>query len=402
MPALGACAAALLLPLLCLGHAPPPVITAGKLSLTLTADQNVRALGLSGAAGADGFSFTAAGGPGAQLGDATIHARPAAGAGAWNSWASSGATPVPAGACAALVPRRPVVRGARQKAALLGPPRVGARAAGFPPPRLQGRQPGGSAARDWRRGDRHAVRVGGGLVRGRLGVHVLRPGRHGRARVRHRHPAERQARGADDHDGRRRRAVQGGQAWVPHEPGSVGRVRGQRAGCRASARPRHWPSCRPRHGEEGGERRGRRGRQLALPHKGVCRRVGQRQQALAPRHLAGARGGRSTGLRPAVLGGQRRPVQRRGADAVQHCRRPGRARLHPGYGQPPDTPCVPIAHVPLPCIHSTQGARSCGWLPSAASMGSHMDTRFCCTYSSPRGGKSWRPQPKHRACDWLP
>ena len=95
-----------LLPLLCRGHARAPSsspgqMSVGKLSLTLSADQTVAALGLSGTAGADGFSFAAAPGAGAELGDATFHAR-LAGAGAWASWASHGASPVPAGGCSAL------------------------------------------------------------------------------------------------------------------------------------------------------------------------------------------------------------------------------------------------------------------------------------------------------------
>ena len=111
-----AAAAALLLPLMLCNSSfaagPPPAgagIPVGGLELTLSAEQTVTQLKLSGAAGADGFSFTGAGGGKSHLGDVSIRVRPAPAAGQaaepWASFLSSGATPIPNGtACAKQLP----------------------------------------------------------------------------------------------------------------------------------------------------------------------------------------------------------------------------------------------------------------------------------------------------------
>ena len=97
----------LLLSLLC---APcVAAITVGRLSLTLRdSDQTIAALQLSGDAGADGFSFTAATGAGPRLGDASIRVRKLH-EDAWTGLQTGGAVPLGPGKCAAL-PCRPISR----------------------------------------------------------------------------------------------------------------------------------------------------------------------------------------------------------------------------------------------------------------------------------------------------
>ena len=81
---------------------PSSGITVGRLPLKLApATQTAAGLGLSGAAGADGFSFTKAQGH-VGLGDASIRARPAGAGAGWSAWRSAGASPLGSTVCSKL------------------------------------------------------------------------------------------------------------------------------------------------------------------------------------------------------------------------------------------------------------------------------------------------------------
>jgi hypothetical protein len=94
----------------------PRGITVGRLQLALTAEQTAKSIGLSGRAGADGFTWTGPGGgkKGSQLGDVSLRVRPAGGGGdaqssssvPWSAWLSSGGTPVPGGGACTELPCR--------------------------------------------------------------------------------------------------------------------------------------------------------------------------------------------------------------------------------------------------------------------------------------------------------
>jgi len=130
--------------------APPAAsLTAGRLTFTLDpADQTAKTLGLAGAAGADGFTFT--GGGKVSLGDASIRVRAAgsepaaaaAPASAWSSFLTTGASPVPAGPCTKL-PCRAALNFTRQQN-----PEAGGAA---PPPF--------SILREWEQGPNSTLRL---------------------------------------------------------------------------------------------------------------------------------------------------------------------------------------------------------------------------------------------------
>jgi hypothetical protein len=127
----------------------------GKLQLALTAEQTVQSIGLSGAAGADGFTFTAPGGgkKGSQLGDASIRVRQAGGTAPapWSAWLTSGASPVPSGACSTLPCRANLTFQSR--------PDVRAGATGAKPPPVAGHVPPFSVLREWESGPNGELRL---------------------------------------------------------------------------------------------------------------------------------------------------------------------------------------------------------------------------------------------------